>query len=295
VAVLLTNADLARQLLSATEERIISDQKLGESLSALEMMNVKIAALEDSLEKKKMEAILLMDSARIHEKEMGAREVDIARLEADVAALRGGIAQAEARLAESLLKLDLAGQENEKRIASLVKSHQRQMELAEDERKRTITLLTSEADKRLKEIGGRVDSLQAVLNAEKLTVAAMRSREEKLELALARQRSHYTALEEKYNQLIGPARSALDKEVVSVRFSREGGEYIYLFKDAGSDKYESISEKELHRRLERLKQRLGKSLYVKIIIPEGSNLSYNEAWTFTNTILTRYDYYYQRD
>jgi hypothetical protein len=34
---------------------------------------------------------------------------------------------------------------------------------------------------------------------------------------------------------------------------------------------------------------------VKVIIPEDSGLSYNEAWTFTQDILTSYDYYYQDD
>jgi hypothetical protein len=34
-------------------------------------------------------------------------------------------------------------------------------------------------------------------------------------------------------------------------------------------------------------------LYVKIVIPDTSGLSYSEAWSFTNNILSRYDYYYQ--
>jgi hypothetical protein len=42
-----------------------------------------------------------------------------------------------------------------------------------------------------------------------------------------------------------------------------------------------------------LKQRYPDDLYVRIIIPETSRLSYNEAWDFTNTILSKYDYYYQ--
>jgi hypothetical protein len=42
-----------------------------------------------------------------------------------------------------------------------------------------------------------------------------------------------------------------------------------------------------------LKQRAGNKLYTKITIPENSGLSYQEAWSFSNEILTRYDYYYQ--
>jgi hypothetical protein len=46
-------------------------------------------------------------------------------------------------------------------------------------------------------------------------------------------------------------------------------------------------------RLGKLKNKLKDKLYVKIIIPEESGLSYNEAWSFTKDILSRYDYYYQ--
>jgi hypothetical protein len=32
---------------------------------------------------------------------------------------------------------------------------------------------------------------------------------------------------------------------------------------------------------------------VKVVIPEESGLSYNEAWKFTFTLLEQYDYYHQ--
>ena len=37
---------------------------------------------------------------------------------------------------------------------------------------------------------------------------------------------------------------------------------------------------------------LGDELYVKVVIPDDSGLTYNEAWDFTKTVLTDYDYYY---
>ena len=45
--------------------------------------------------------------------------------------------------------------------------------------------------------------------------------------------------------------------------------------------------------LDALKDRLGRELYTRVIIPEDSNLSHNEAWRFTREILENYDYYYQ--
>ena len=52
---------------------------------------------------------------------------------------------------------------------------------------------------------------------------------------------------------------------------------------------------EVEIRLTKLKARLGKDLYVKIIIPQNSGLSYNEAWDFMRNLLVKYDYYYQEN
>ena len=50
--------------------------------------------------------------------------------------------------------------------------------------------------------------------------------------------------------------------------------------------------REIHNTIE-LKHEHGKNLYVKIIIPEDSGLTYNEAWEFMRQLLVKYDYYYQ--
>ena len=43
-----------------------------------------------------------------------------------------------------------------------------------------------------------------------------------------------------------------------------------------------------------LKDKYGNLLYVKLIIPDDSGLSYNEAWSFTVDMLDKYDYYHQQ-
>ena len=53
-----------------------------------------------------------------------------------------------------------------------------------------------------------------------------------------------------------------------------------------------MSRIEMFRRLGALKERLGDELYIKVVIPEDSGLSYNEAWGFTKAVLTEFDYYY---
>ena len=45
--------------------------------------------------------------------------------------------------------------------------------------------------------------------------------------------------------------------------------------------------------LQRLAEQKKNGLYVKIIIPEDSGLSYNEAWEFTSHLHGNYDYYFK--
>ena len=111
-------------------------------------------------------------------------------------------------------------------------------------------------------------------------------------MALARQRQDFDSLEDKYLKLVRPARSSAGKAVAAVQFSRVRGERTYQLKDIGRESWETLSREELYRRLGDLKARHGEGLYVKVVIPDGSGLSYNEAWDFTKDVLTRFDYYY---
>ena len=129
--------------------------------------------------------------------------------------------------------------------------------------------------------------------------------EQALELAKLRQgyslstrqidtlQGEYDELRVKYDKLIRPARSAKGKHVVTVRYRKENGKYLLRIRDAGETDYSVVSRKELHRRLAKLKDDHSGNLYVKLIIPDDSGLSYTEAWTFTMDVLDKYDYYHQ--
>ena len=103
----------------------------------------------------------------------------------------------------------------------------------------------------------------------------------------------YDELRVKYDKLIQPARSAKGKHVVTVRYWKENGQYSFGIKDTGEADYSVVTRKELDRRLSKLKDDHSGNLYVKLIIPDDSGLSYTEAWTFTMDVLDKYDYYHQ--
>ncbi|VAW50650.1 hypothetical protein MNBD_GAMMA05-2578 [hydrothermal vent metagenome] len=104
----------------------------------------------------------------------------------------------------------------------------------------------------------------------------------------------FGSLKIKYDKLIKPARTAKGKYVVSVNFERIKGKERIRFKGIGEKNYTIVSDKQMHSKLTKLKKKHPKKLYIKIVIPKESGLTYNEAWTFMKEILDKYDYYYNQ-
>ncbi|MDX8406702.1 MAG: hypothetical protein R8K50_11210 [Mariprofundus sp.] len=110
---------------------------------------------------------------------------------------------------------------------------------------------------------------------------------------LNRLESEYASLEVKYNKLIRPARSTLGKHVVFVRYHKQEGHLVIAVKTSDETPYAIVSGIELHKKLDALQKKYGKKLYVRIVFPDDSGLSYTEAWNLTESLLNMYDYYYQ--
>ncbi|MEA3411354.1 MAG: hypothetical protein U9R74_07425 [Pseudomonadota bacterium] len=123
-------------------------------------------------------------------------------------------------------------------------------------------------------------------------LARLRQADEGANRQLADLQGEYDRLKVSYDKLVRPARTAQGKHVVEVRYVKSGGKSRIGYREVDrSATLAPVSREELDRRLGRLKQQYGDGLYVKIIIPEDSGLSYSEAWNFTKTLLNRYDYY----
>jgi septal ring factor EnvC (AmiA/AmiB activator) len=110
---------------------------------------------------------------------------------------------------------------------------------------------------------------------------------------LASVETDYSKLKVKYDKLVKPARTARGKYVVEVNYEKIKGKERIRFKDAGDSSYTTLTSSEMHSKLAALKKEHPKQLYIKIIIPENSGLSYSEAWEFMKSILHKYDYYYE--
>ena len=270
--VIIKNADLARQLLFREAQQQKAAQALEESRLQQDQLKITITNLEEKLRAKQMEIILLGDEIKVMESSLEAKLALISALEARQKDLQENVHQLEAATAAAKAEKDRMTQEFEEKMAVI--SEEIRLQIEEFNRKfATLTQQLSEQQE-----------LVVVLNTEKRD----------LELALAKQRKAFVVLEDKYNKLIGPARSPLGKMVATVQFSKTDGQYRILFKDIDADGFEVIDRRQLDEKLGQRKTQLKDKLYVKVIIPENSGLSYNEAWNFTRDILSRYDYYHQQ-
>ena len=282
IVVIIKNSTLARQLIFQKAEEQKIQESLDASLEAQAQLKIFITNLEEKLRTKEMEIILLGDEKKVMQGTLEAKLAVISALKSDMSALEADV---------NTLKADLAARTAE--VAAKEKEKEKEKERVRREFEEKIAAITEETKRQIEEFNRKFVALIQQLGQKDELIVLLDAEKKDYELALAKQRKDYLTLEEKYHKLIRPSRSPLGKRVAAVQYSRVDGEYRVLFKDPDSQEFIEINMAELHTRLEQLKNELKDKLYVKIIIPEQSGLSYNEAWNFTRNILSTYDYYYQ--
>ncbi len=266
VVVIIKNADLIDQIRLSRSLQAEAEEALQANVQVLADLRVRNIDLEEAIRSTRMEIILLTDEAELLEASLDIKAAAIARLEGEKEELSENI---------RLIRLQLTEKEEELEGAQVM-----------------IAGMQDEAERANRELSLQIAELLSRLEKDEATMLTLSDEKTDLEMALARQRQDFSSLEDKYLKLVRPARSSMGKQVASVQYRRGNGQFQYLFKDIGGDQWVEMSRIEMFRRLGALKDRLGDELYIKIVIPDDSGLSYNEAWGFTKTVLTEFDYYY---
>ena len=99
----------------------------------------------------------------------------------------------------------------------------------------------------------------------------------------------------KYERLVRPARSPEGRYVVEVRYGKTNGKTSIELSTPDISGFEKVSAQTLNDRLTALRKSRPEGLYIKVIFPENSGLTFNEAWGFTNKLHNEFDYYYQAE
>lgn len=144
------------------------------------------------------------------------------------------------------------------------------------------------------EIQLRITESEQARRATEAQLTGITTEVSQLRQQLTQNLGDYSQLKIKYDRLLRPARTAKGKVVVTVRRGKQEGRITTEYKAPDMSEFTAINDQELNSRLTALKQQYGDKLYVRIIFPEGTTLSYSDAWRFTDELLQRFDYYYQQ-
>ena len=208
----------------------------------------------------------------------------IARLENEVAMMRMQLMDVGDAKVTAEAKLKIAQQElNQFRLA------QQQWQLAENALRQQLSV----AEQQQVSLKLQNDALQQSFNEKSQDYMQLMQQTGMQKEQLDRLQQEYADLDVKYKKLIRPARSTLGKFVVMVRYQKIDGKLLVEMKEPQENAFREVDAIEMHKQLAALQEKHNKDLYVKIVFPDESGLSYNEAWNLTESLLKMYDYYYQ--
>ena len=206
-------------------------------------------------------------------------EEQLAQAQSEISMLRMQLLQAS----EQANQMNVELQDREQQIVIVLSENEQLKNSVDRNENKIVSLLYID-----------VEQKQSELEDERQKIIIITQERDTQSHKLSALEDDFGSLKVKYDKLIKPARTAKGKYVVSVNFERINGKERIRFKDSGDKKYTELSKKQLHSKLAKIKKKHPKNLYIKIVIPKESGLTYNEAWTFMKGILHDYDYYYQQ-
>ena len=219
------------------------------------------------------------------------QESSIASLELQNTDLQTSLQQTRSRLDSANLEIDATSAEAEELSRQLARLRQQlTQQQQENEQSRNQLSAAREQIESLTQSSNQQQQDIIQLTQEK----SLLSREiETYNQQLLTLKGDYETVKSKYEELIKPARSAKGKHIAEVYYVKGQSGNVIRYRQPGDKGFSTLSLAEVEQRLDKLKSEHGKNLYVKIIIPQDSGLTYNEAWEFMRGLLVKYDYYYQ--
>jgi chromosome segregation ATPase len=283
------------QLVAELRESVASEQL---AASLIESTSLENATLEERLANAEQSNSILRLRVLKKEEELArataatrAQEIFAAKIESQNNQLKQELEQTRIQLAAANLEIDAAIAQY-RELASQVGNLNQQLAQQKLEGEQTSAELET-AQAQIATLSASSSSQQesiSQLGKEKLL---LQQDIEAYNQQLLTLKGDYETVKSKYEDLIKPARSAKGKFIAEVYYVKGDAGEIIRYKQPGDSDFSRLSLAEVENRLDKLKQQYGNDLYIKIIIPEDSGLTYSEAWDFMRNLLVKYDYYYQ--
>ncbi len=270
VVVMIRNSELIVRLKTTMEAEREQAELVRKTASEKEGLAIRLIEVEQLVSVLRLEQMRLTEQRDLARKNLATRSAELhqARSElvtaqASLETTRSELAQTSETLRQTSTSLEQISEQRDTLTAQLADSRSRYASLQRDYQEQEQQLQSAMLDTE------NISSKLAVLGGE------------------------YDELKEKYDKLVRPARTPRGRTVVEVRKIKIDGSERIDIKLPGENSFKTVSESLMHKELVALKEKVDKKLYVKIIFPEDSGLSYNEAWSFTNQLHKKYDYYFQ--
>ena len=274
----ITAEQIASQMIESTsQENATLEERLANAEQSNSILRLRLLKKDEEL-----------DLAQIAIRE---QETSIATMELQNRELESSLEQTRSQLAAADLEIDTASAQFEE-LSRQIASLNQQLAQSQLESDQTRAQLESAREQiaGLSESSTRQQQSIAQLTQEKVL---LNQEIESYNQQLLTLKGDYETVKSKYEELIKPARSARGKYIAQVYYVKGKSGNVIRYKQPGDKNFSTLSLAEVETRLTQLKREHGKNLYVKIIIPDDSGLTYNEAWEFMRQLLVKYDYYYQ--
>jgi chromosome segregation ATPase len=283
------------QLVSELQESVAAERIASEMIESTSLENAtleeRLANAEQSNSILRLRLLRKEEESKLALSAIREQESSIASLELQNSDLQTSLEQAQSRLDAANLEIETARaqfQEMSSQIANL--DEQLAQQSSRNEQARTQLEVARAQIEGLEQSNSRQQRNITQLTQEK---SLLSQEVESYNQQLLTLKGDYETVKSKYEELIKPARSAKGKYIVEVYYVKGQAGNVIRYRQPGDKDFSRLSLAEVEQRLEKLKREQGKNLYVKIVIPQDSGLTYNEAWEFMLNLLVKYDYYYQ--
>ncbi|MCG7898227.1 MAG: hypothetical protein JAY85_07180 [Candidatus Thiodiazotropha weberae] len=285
VILLLRNMELLSQLRATMEAEQQAMELVRSTGEENETLEERLIAREHELTMLRMQMMQLQERSEEQEAAISSQRFQISQLNRERDELNSRVNTLTSERTLLNTQITRLSQEGERLRNQISEANQ------------NIQTLTTDLDQ------ANIRQTETLQDLEQLRITLSSKDEELLKvLALNQERDEqlsdlkedYSDLKIQYNKLLRPARTAKGKTLVEVRYTKKGKQTRIEYKGPQDSRFKSISRSKLEQNLAVLKKQHN-NLYVKVIIPKNSGLSYNEAWSFTNHMHRKYDYYYQEE
>ena len=291
VVLMVRNMELVSQLRATMEAERIAAALAAATGKEKDQLSSALGRTEDRLQQMQLEVMRLQEEGRRYEDLISEQR----RLIEGLSGERDELTQQKTQLllARRRLQADLEGRQTQLSQAQReVEQKQQQLNAAQQD----IAALEEGIQRlrtRFAESQDETDRLQNVLAEQRQQIEQARQSGRDLEQRYLVLAGDYDQLKVKYDKLVRPARSSAGRHLVEVRYQKAGDDYRIAWREGIAGSFRPISRPQLDAALAELSSAKENGLYVKVIFPENSGLSYSEAWEFTQHLHSNYDYYFK--